>query len=142
MEALKLKDEFAPDRLLNINKVKDLSYIMQQYSKTLKQYTAKKQVLLDDFHTIRRQMSKLKATKDISPEKRKTIEDLEKKLQVSLQALNKSEDIRVATDMLFDEQEVFLTPDEELQRIEKIQTTILDAIQKIEEEYYTLKNKK
>lgn len=142
VEYLKIKEEFDPNRLLNINKVKDLSYIMQKYNKTLKQYTAKKQVLLHEFHDIRRQMSKLKATGDIAPEKRKTIEELENKLQVSLQALNKSEDIRVATDMLFDEQEVFLSPDEELQRIEKIQTTILEAIQKIEEEYYTLKNKK
>jgi DNA-directed RNA polymerase specialized sigma subunit len=115
---------------------------MQYYSKSLEEFRTKKSVLLETFHKTRRQISKLKTNKDIPTEKKAFIEELSRKLGLSLDALNKMEDVHTATDLLFDEQEIYLSPGEDLERLEETQKTILEAIKKIEEDYYLFLQKK
>lgn len=142
VEVLKDDNEFGQERLLNINKIKDLSYIMQQHKKMLEQIATRKKILLEDFHKTRRKMSKLKAKSDFDSDKRSIFDMLENELKISLKSLDKTDDVRVATDILFSEDEVYLSSEEELEKLEQNYQAILKTIQKVEEEYYKEKEKK
>ncbi len=73
IQQLKAHNKFDPNALLNINQIKDLSYIMKYYYATNDKIRAKKSVIMKDFHEIRRKISKLRATTDISPDKKSVI---------------------------------------------------------------------
>lgn len=142
IEQLKTHNEFAPDKILNINKIKDLSYTMKYYYETLETYRSKKKVIMEDFHALRRKISQLKATTNITEEKRSILDKLEEQLQVSFKAIGNCEDIRTATDMLFDATEVCLDPDEEIALCQKKQKALLNAMMTVEKEYYAFRYKK
>lgn len=93
IERLKTHNEFSLDKCLNINKIKDISYTMKYYYETINAYRSKKKVIMEDFHALRRQISQLKATKDVSPDNREILEKLEEKLKVSFKTMGKCEDI-------------------------------------------------
>jgi len=97
---------------------------------------------MQDFHASRRRISQLKATTDISDEKRTMLANLETQFQTSFKAINDCEDVHTATNLLFDATEVYLNPDEEILRCEKIQAAILKEIQEIEKKYYMHRGKK
>ncbi len=139
---LKTHDEFAPDKPLNMSKIKDISYVMKYYYETLTNFRSKKNVLMQEFHTTRRKISQLKATTDISEDKRAILKKLEEQFETSFKAISESEDVHTATEMLFDIKEVSLTPDEEIARCEKIQQAILAEIKEIEKRYYQHRSKK
>jgi hypothetical protein len=93
IEQLKNNNEFSADNLLNINRIKDLSYTMKYYYETLETYRSKKKVIMEDFHTLRRKLSQLKAINTISSEKRDILRHLEDELNISFNAINNCEDI-------------------------------------------------
>ena len=97
---------------------------------------------MQDFHASRRRISQLKATTDISDEKRTMLAKLEEQFQTSFKAINECEDVHTATNLLFDATEVYLNPDEEIARCEKIQAAIIKEIQDIEKKYYMHRGKK
>lgn len=142
IEQLKTHNEFAPDKILNINKIKDLSYTMKYYYETMESYRSKKKVIMEDFHALRRKISQLRATTDITEEKRGILDKLEAQLHVSFKTIGNCEDIRTATDMLFDATEVCLDPDEEIAQCQKKQKALLDAMMAVEREYYAFRQKK
>lgn len=115
---------------------------MKYYYGTLSAYRARKNALMKDFHDSRRKISKLKTMTSVTEETRSILNSLEEKLKISLKAINKVEDVSMATDLLFDAVEVCLTPDEEIARCEKLQTAILEEIKRIEVEYYKHRDKK
>jgi hypothetical protein len=97
---------------------------------------------MQDFHASRRRISLLKATTDISDEKRTMLAKLEEQFQTSFKAINECEDVHTATNLLFDATEVYLNPDEEIARCEKIQAVIIKEIEDTEKEYFIHRNKK
>lgn len=52
------------------------------------------------------------------------------------------EDVHTATDILFAMDEVYPSPEEDLDKLEEGQKVILEAIQNIEQEYYIYLQKK
>lgn len=142
IQQLKIHDEFSPEKLLNMDKIKDISYVMKYYYGTLSAYRTRKNALMKEFHASRRKISKLKTMTSVTEETRSIFNSLEEKLKISLKAINKVEDVSMATDLLFDAVEVCLTPDEEIARCEKLQTAILEEIKRIEVEYYKHRDKK
>jgi len=139
---LKIHNEFDPNQCLNIANIKDISYIMKYYYDTMSTFRVKKNGLMQDFHMLRRKISKLRATTDISEEKRAILKTLEDKLNVSFKTINDCEDVQTATTMLFDITECTLHPDEEIAKCEEIQKAILKEIKDIEEKYYKHRDKK
>ena len=142
IQQMKAHNEFSADQPLNIAKIKDISYVMKYYYETLQSYRSRKWVLMQDFHASRRRISQLKATTDISDEKRTMLAKLEEQFQTSFKAINECEDVHTATNILFDATEVYLNPDEEIARCEKIQAAIIKEIQDIEQKYYMHRGKK
>jgi len=142
IEQLKNNNEFSADNLLNINRIKDLSYTMKYYYETLEIYRSKKKVIMEDFHTLRRKLSQLKAINNIPSEKRDILRHLEEELNISFNAINNCEDIHTGTDLLFAMEEVYLNPDEEIIKCEQKQAAILKEMRKVEEDYYAFRNKK
>ena len=142
IQQLKIHNEFAPDQLLNITKIKNISYVMKYYYDTLNVYRAKKNVLMQEFNATRRKMSQLKANTDVSEEKRLLFQKLEEQFQISFKTINQFTDVGTATGMLFDTKEVYLNPDEEIARCEEIQVALMKEIQEIERKYYVHRWKK
>ena len=97
---------------------------------------------MEDFHTLRRKISQLKATKDVSDDKRIILQKLEDQLNVSFRTIGSCEDINTGADLLFAIEEVYLNPDEEIAKCEKKQDAILKEMRKIEESYYVFRHKK
>jgi hypothetical protein len=125
-----------------MDKIKDISYVMKYYYGTLSAYRTRKNALMKEFHASRRKISKLKTMTSVTEETRSILNSLEEKLKISLKAINKVEDVTMATDLLFDTMEVYLTPDEEIVRCENIQAAILEEIKRIEIEYYKHRDRK
>lgn len=142
VQALKIRWELDPHTPLNINKIKNLSYIMQHYHQTLDAFRSKKKIFLEEFHKTRRKISRLKTCEEIPQDKKLFIQELENKLWISLKTLNNMEDVHTATDILFAVDEVYLSPEEDLDKLEEAQKVILEAIQNIEQEYYIYLQKK
>ena len=143
IQQLKAHNKFDPNALLNINQIKDLSYIMKYYYATNDKIRAKKSVIMKDFHEIRRKISKLRATTDISPDKKSVIlKRLEDQFQVSFMAITDCENVNTATAMLFDDKEFRLNPDEEIAKCEAIQVAIIKELQEIEKNTTSIVTKK
>ena len=115
---------------------------MKYYYETLESYRSKKKVIMDDFHALRRKLSQLKATNNISSEKRDILRHLEEELNISFKTIGDCEDIHTGTDLLFAMEEVYLNPDEEIEKCEQKQKAILKEMRKVEETYYIFRNKK
>ncbi len=139
---LKETSDFSTDALLNINSIKDISYVMKNYYETLNIYKAKKNVLMKDFHDLRRKISKLNATTDVSDENRALLKRLEEQFHTSFKTIANSEDLGTATNMLFDAVEINLNPDDQIAKCEAIKEAIIKEIQTIEQQYYKHINKK
>jgi hypothetical protein len=142
IEQLKTNSEFGSDRLLNMSKIKDISYTMKYYYETINAYRSKKKVIMEDFHALRRKISQLKATKNVSEDRRIILQKLEDELNVSFRAIGSCEDINTGADLLFAIEEIYLNPDEEIDKCEKKQTAILKEMRKVEEWYYAFRHKK
>jgi hypothetical protein len=134
IEHLEKSDKLHPDHKLNVLKIQSLSYAMQQYQKLLKEIKAKKLPLYTQFHTTRRNINKQIVKKTEQSDVDALREKLYQIVAIPDSFLAKLEKVE---DTLFDVKE-FINEE----NADQVRKGILDCINALEYEYYRLKNKK
>jgi hypothetical protein len=134
LESLRHSNKLRSDEKLNVLKIQNLSFAMQEFYKILGEIRQKKMALYTEFHTLRRKYNK-QIVKKIE---KSDIAELEKRLY---QTVNKPIDIIAEMEkvegILFDIQDCL---DEG--NVLKIKDQVLAHINRLEQDYYKLRGKK
>lgn len=131
---MKDTDTFSPTKPLNILNLQSLSHTMRQYYKSLDEITEKRRKLYTEFHGTRRKINANIVDAWTDADINSLMEDLKKKIDVPIDYLRK---IEKAEHLLF----VLKDSVDEAHALKVLQE-IMDHINRLDQEYYALKNKK